>query len=191
MWQLCRSPTISKQLAAPGNGHNKVPLHGNSFVWAFVYKIRLQGRTMDLIKEINDKYMALEAEIDQKLEKVQAEELKLERQNEQLAETAICAPAAKVLSYEGALLRNTNTLKALEIAKARLRSRSTYSPVEKLLQQALHNYRKELESLQDAEDDRQGQEKPKDTEEEAEEEENLYDLVMQNVIEAKRQQTDL
>ncbi|XP_026835212.1 uncharacterized protein LOC6543357 isoform X1 [Drosophila erecta] len=121
----------------------------------------------------------------------QAEELKLERQNEQLAETAICAPAAKVLSYEGALLRNTNTLKALEIAKARLRSRSTYSPVEKLLQQALHNYRKELESLQDAEDDRQGQEKPKDTEEEAEEEENLYDLVMQNVIEAKRQQTDL
>ncbi|EDW87192.1 uncharacterized protein LOC6526358 [Drosophila yakuba] len=146
---------------------------------------------MDLIKEINDKYMALEAEIDQKLEKVQAEELKLERQNEQLAETSICAPAPKVLSYEEALLRNTNTLKALEIAKARLRSRSTYSPVEKLLQQALHNYRKELESLHDAVDVRQDQERPEDRKEEEEEEENLYELVMQNVMEAKRQQTDL
>nr|NP_001259848.1 uncharacterized protein Dmel_CG13949, isoform B [Drosophila melanogaster]NP_001259849.1 uncharacterized protein Dmel_CG13949, isoform C [Drosophila melanogaster]NP_608552.1 uncharacterized protein Dmel_CG13949, isoform A [Drosophila melanogaster]AAF51444.1 uncharacterized protein Dmel_CG13949, isoform A [Drosophila melanogaster]AGB92385.1 uncharacterized protein Dmel_CG13949, isoform B [Drosophila melanogaster]AGB92386.1 uncharacterized protein Dmel_CG13949, isoform C [Drosophila melanogast len=145
---------------------------------------------MDLIKEINDKYMALEAEIDQKLEKVQAEELKLERQNEQLAESSICAPAPKVLSYEEALLRNTNTLKALEIAKARLRSRSTYSPVEKLLQQALQNYRRELESLQDAEDRGKDPKNPDNQEEEGEEE-NLYDLVMQNVMEAKRQQTDL
>ncbi|KAH8412223.1 hypothetical protein KR009_000544 [Drosophila setifemur] len=137
---------------------------------------------MDLIKEINDKYLALEAEIDQKLEKVQAEELKLERQNERLAETSLHPPAPKVLSYEEALLRNTNTLKALEIAKARLRSRSTYSPVEKLLQQALQNYRKELESLQEVKDklcDR----------EVLEEEDNLYDLVMQNVIEAKKQQS--
>ncbi|KAH8323400.1 hypothetical protein KR067_007383 [Drosophila pandora] len=134
---------------------------------------------MDLIKEINDKYLALEAEIDQKLEKVQAEELKLELQNERLAETSLHPPAPKVLSYEEALLRNTNTLKALDIAKARLRSRSTYSPVEKLLQQALENYRKELEGLQE--------EKNEPTIEE-EEEGNLYDLVMQNVIEAKKQQ---
>ncbi|EDV30882.1 uncharacterized protein Dana_GF15080 [Drosophila ananassae] len=134
---------------------------------------------MDLIKEINDKYLALEAEIDQKLEKVQAEELKLELQNERLAETSLHPPAPKVLSYEEALLRNTNTLKALDIAKARLRSRSTYSPVEKLLQQALENYRKELEGLQE--------EKDEPTIEE-EEEGNLYDLVMQNVIEAKKQQ---
>jgi len=142
----------------------------------------------------------------------QAEELKLERQNEQLAESSICAPAPKVLSYEEALLRNTNTLKvshllgyqrfirlfpfplqALEIAKARLRSRSTYSPVEKLLQQALQNYRRELESLQDAEDRGKDPKNPDNQEEEGEEgeEENLYDLVMQNVMEAKRQQTDL
>ncbi|KAH8282982.1 hypothetical protein KR054_011394 [Drosophila jambulina] len=132
---------------------------------------------MDVIKEINDKYLALEAEIDQKLEKVQIEELKLERQNEKLAENSnLNPPAPKVLSYEEALLRNSNTLKSLEIAKARLRSRSTYSPVEKLLQQALENYRKELESLQEV------SKKPQ------EEEDNLYDLVMQNVIEAKKQQ---
>ncbi|XP_017028865.1 uncharacterized protein [Drosophila kikkawai] len=137
---------------------------------------------MDVIKEINDKYMALEAEIDQKLEKVQIEELKLERQNEKLAESSnLHPPAPKVLSYEEALLRNSNTLKALEIAKARLRSRSTYSPVEKLLQQALDNYRKELESLQEV--------KGKSQEvQEDHEEDNLYDLVMQNVIEAKKQQ---
>ncbi|KAH8271058.1 hypothetical protein KR018_005839 [Drosophila ironensis] len=135
---------------------------------------------MDLIKEINDKYLALEAEIDQKLEKVQAEELKLERQTERLTETSLHPPAPKVLSYEEALLRNSNTLKALEIAKARLRSRSTYSPVEKLLQQARENYRKELESLQDKSTNHDAQEQ--------EEEGNLYDLVMQNVIEATKQQ---
>ncbi|KAH8324341.1 hypothetical protein KR074_005796 [Drosophila pseudoananassae] len=134
---------------------------------------------MDLIKEINDKYLALEAEIDQKLEKVQAEELKLELQTERLVETSLHPPAPKVLSYEEALLRNTNTLKALDIAKARLRSRSTYSPVEKLLQQALENYRKELEGLQEEKDE-------PDIEEH--EEGNLYDLVMQNVIEANKQQ---
>ncbi|KAH8237998.1 hypothetical protein KR032_010560 [Drosophila birchii] len=137
---------------------------------------------MDVIKEINDKYLALEAEIDQKLEKVQIEELKLERQNEKLAESSnLHPPAAKVLSYDEALLRNSNTLKALEIAKARLRSRSTYSPVEKLLQQALENYRKELESLQEVT-------KQPQKEENEEEEEDLYDLVMQNVIEATKQQ---
>ncbi|KAH8334269.1 hypothetical protein KR059_008207 [Drosophila kikkawai] len=137
---------------------------------------------MDVIKEINDKYMALEAEIDQKLEKVQIEELKLERQNEKLAESSnLHPPAPKVLSYEEALLRNSNTLKALEIAKARLRSRSTYSPVEKLLQQALDNYRKELESLQEV------REKSQEAQEDYEED-NLYDLVMQNVIEAKKHQ---
>ncbi|XP_017046111.1 uncharacterized protein LOC108091431 [Drosophila ficusphila] len=137
---------------------------------------------MDLIKEINDKYLALEAEIDLKLEKVQAEELKLERQNEKLVETSIYTPVPKVLSYEEALLRNTNTLKSLEIAKARLRSRSTYSPVEKILQKALENYRKELESLQEVRSDH-------DQEANEEEEDNLYDLVMQNVIEAKKQHT--
>ncbi|XP_022222450.2 uncharacterized protein LOC111074114 [Drosophila obscura] len=131
---------------------------------------------MDLIKEINEKYMALESEIDQKLEKVQAEELKLERQTEKLAKISIHPSPPKVLSYEEALLRNTNTLKSLELAKARLRSRITYSPVEKLLQEALDKYRKELECLQVGLKDEEANEE--------DEEQNLYDLVMQNVIEA-------
>lgn len=50
--------------------------------------------------------------------------------------------------------------------------------MEKLLQQALDNYRKELESLQEVRKEAQ----------EKEDEDNLYDLVMQNVIEAKKQQ---
>lgn len=62
--------------------------------------------------------------------------------------------------------------------------------MEKLLQQALQNYRRELESLQDAEDRGKDPKNPDNQEEEGEEE-NLYDLVMQNVMEAKRQQTDL
>lgn len=41
----------------------------------------------------------------------------------------------------------------MEIAKARLRSRSTYSPVEKLLQRALENYKKELDSINKARED--------------------------------------
>ncbi|XP_030384582.1 uncharacterized protein LOC115631873 isoform X2 [Scaptodrosophila lebanonensis] len=68
---------------------------------------------MDLIKEINDKYLALEAEIDKKLEKVEAEEIKWERQTEKLAEKLTHIQPTKVLSYEEALMRNTNTLKKL------------------------------------------------------------------------------
>ncbi|EDW03462.1 uncharacterized protein LOC6562327 [Drosophila grimshawi] len=149
---------------------------------------------MDLIQEINEKYQALEAEIDKKLEKVQAEELKLERQNEKLAEKSAAAPSPKVLSYEEALQRNANTLKSLEIAKARLRSRSTYSPVEKLLQRALENYKKELNSLNrqqanNSKQDLNAQAKSvvqddDDDEKEQEEAQNLYELIMQNVLEA-------
>ncbi|KAH8409491.1 hypothetical protein KR222_007243 [Zaprionus bogoriensis] len=132
---------------------------------------------MDLIKEINEKYQALEAEIDKKLEKVQAEELKLELENERLTEKSAAAQLPKVLSYEEALQRNANTLKSLEIAKARLRSRSTYSPVEKLLQRALANYKKELEMLSR----HQTTKDPQDEQDEREEQ-LLYEQVMQNVL---------
>ncbi|XP_017858284.1 PREDICTED: uncharacterized protein LOC108610602 [Drosophila arizonae] len=148
---------------------------------------------MDLIKEINEKYQALEAEIDKKLEKVQAEELKLERQSEKLAEKATATQSHKILSYEEALQRNANTLKSLEIAKARLRSRSTYSPVEKLLQRALENYKNELASLNKQEHKNTGNSKPNKQQlagqanvgdDDAKEEENLYDLIMHDVLEA-------
>ncbi|EDW65036.1 tropomyosin-1, isoforms 33/34 [Drosophila virilis] len=147
---------------------------------------------MDLIKEINEKYQALEAEIDKKLEKVQAEEQKLERQNDKLAEKSTNAQSPKILSFEEALQRNANTLKSLEIAKARLRSRTTYSPVEKLLQRALENYKNELEILNKKLPTKQTHNKK--TQElsgqataeknDSQEEARLYDLIMHNVLEA-------
>ncbi|KAH8393965.1 hypothetical protein KR215_011302 [Drosophila sulfurigaster] len=133
---------------------------------------------MDLIKEINEKYQALEAEIDKKLEKVHAEEAKLERQNERLAEKSAIVQSPKILSYEEALQRNANTLKSLEIAKARLRSRSTYSPVEKLLECALENYKKELATLMGKSSQANLDQEQQDNEE------NIYELVIQNVMEA-------
>ncbi|KAH8360987.1 hypothetical protein KR093_006227 [Drosophila rubida] len=133
---------------------------------------------MDLIKEINEKYQALEAEIDKKLEKVHAEEAKLERQHDRFAEKSALMQSPKVLSYEEALQRNANTLKSLEIAKARLRSRSTYSPVEKLLGRSLENYKKELETLM-GNSSKDNLEKLQE-----EHEENIYELVMQNALEA-------
>ncbi|EDW77663.1 uncharacterized protein Dwil_GK24440 [Drosophila willistoni] len=142
---------------------------------------------MDLIKEINEKYSALEEEIDNKLERVQTEEQKLENEKEKLADKAkINMPATKVLSYEEALLRNTNTLKSLEIAKARLRSRTTYSPVEKLLQQAMDNYKKELEGIQKKHEGKPDK-LPANLDVD-DEDDNLYELVMQNVIEKQHQQ---
>lgn len=43
----------------------------------------------------------------------QAEELKLERQSEKLAEKATATQSHKILSYEEALQRNANTLKVI------------------------------------------------------------------------------
>ncbi|KAH8266466.1 hypothetical protein KR044_001519 [Drosophila immigrans] len=133
---------------------------------------------MDLIKEINEKYQVLEAEIDKKLEKVHAEEAKLERQHERLVDKSAVMQSPKVLSYEEALQRNASTLKSLEIAKARLRSRTTFSPVEKLMERALENYKKELSSLM-------GKRSQDNLDEQQEElEENIYELVSQNALEA-------
>ncbi|XP_068141703.1 putative uncharacterized protein DDB_G0268364 isoform X2 [Drosophila tropicalis] len=99
-------------------------------------------------------------------------------------------PATKVLSYEEALLRNTNTLKSLEIAKARLRSRTTYSPVEKLLQQAMDNYKKELEGIQKKHEERPDKlpDNLNEDDDDDGEDDNLYELVMQNVIEKQQHQ---
>ncbi|XP_053959265.1 uncharacterized protein LOC128863886 [Anastrepha ludens] len=102
---------------------------------------------MDVISEINEKYSALEAEIDRRLDKIKIEEKKLEKLQEQRA-SKTSAQTTKVLSYEESLARNTNLLKSLEIAKARLRSRSTFSPVEQILEKAIANYKRDLETSQ-------------------------------------------
>ncbi|XP_036329142.1 uncharacterized protein LOC118741316 [Rhagoletis pomonella] len=102
---------------------------------------------MDVISEINEKYSALEAEIDKRLEKIKADEKKLEKLQEQNGNQT-AAQTTKVLSYEESIARNTNLLKSLEIAKARLRSRSTFSPVEQILEKAIANYKRDLETSQ-------------------------------------------
>ncbi|XP_013104237.1 uncharacterized protein LOC106084852 [Stomoxys calcitrans] len=107
---------------------------------------------MDLLKEINDKFLALEAEIDSKLESVKREEDKWERNNAMCMEKkAQQDQALKILTYEQALVRNSNLLKSLEMTKARLRSRSTYSPVEQILEKTLTNYKIDLQTSQQEE----------------------------------------
>ncbi|XP_039950974.1 uncharacterized protein LOC126753150 [Bactrocera neohumeralis] len=98
---------------------------------------------MDVISEINEKYSALEAEVDRRLEKIKVDENKLQKLEEQRAKKTP-AQANKTLSYEECIERNTNLLKSLDIAKARLRSRSTFSPVEQILEKAIANYKREL-----------------------------------------------
>ncbi|XP_075149843.1 uncharacterized protein LOC142223896 [Haematobia irritans] len=104
---------------------------------------------MDLIKEINDKFSALEAEIDTKLEAVKREEDKWEKANAISKENKDQQDQVpKMLTCEQAVARNVNLLKSLEMTKARLRSRSTYSPVEQILEKALTDYKMDLQSSQ-------------------------------------------
>ncbi|XP_073822096.1 uncharacterized protein [Musca autumnalis] len=98
---------------------------------------------MDIIKEINDKFMALEAEVDTKLDAVKREEEKIEKDAISI-ERKLQNQEPKILTYEEAMVRNTNLIKSLEMTKARLRSRSTFSPVEQILEKALSNYKMDL-----------------------------------------------
>uniref|UniRef100_A0A1A9VHV9 Uncharacterized protein n=1 Tax=Glossina austeni TaxID=7395 RepID=A0A1A9VHV9_GLOAU len=105
---------------------------------------------MDIIKEIHSKYSALESEVDNQLDIIKREENKLAKQNARSLEKSSTQQTVKILSYEEALARNNNLLKSLEIAKARLRSRSTYSPVEGILRKALDNFEREFQMSFDA-----------------------------------------
>ncbi|KAM7352620.1 uncharacterized protein ACRADG_005067 [Cochliomyia hominivorax] len=103
---------------------------------------------MDLIKEINEKYLALEAEVDSKLEKIKREEIKFEKNNVAAMDKSQKVQTEKILTFEESMTRNANLLKSLEMTKARLRSRSTFSPVEQILEKALQNYKTDLELSQ-------------------------------------------
>lgn len=48
---------------------------------------------------------------------------------------------------ESARLRNTKLIKELEVSKARLRSRATYSPLEQELSKAITNYEQNNKAL--------------------------------------------
>ncbi|CAD7093262.1 unnamed protein product [Hermetia illucens] len=97
----------------------------------------------DFVEEINSKYAAIENELDQKLKK-----LNMEEERENLAygkqEKAYRQLQKTFPTLEEARKRNSELIKSLEMSKARLRSRSTYSPIESILEKALKNYSKAL-----------------------------------------------
>ncbi|XP_055918107.1 uncharacterized protein LOC129950255 [Eupeodes corollae] len=96
---------------------------------------------IDPIKEILMKYSTIEEHLDKRLQEMKQEELKSKILHDEDNDKSSQEPY-KLLNLEEAKIRNSNLIKSLEISKARLRSRSTFSPVEQILQQAIENYRK-------------------------------------------------
>ncbi|KXJ70884.1 hypothetical protein RP20_CCG022237 [Aedes albopictus] len=78
-------------------------------------------KEIDFISDINDRYALMEYELEEKLK-------------------LLIKPS---LTLEAARQRNFELLKSLEVSKARLRSRATFSPLETILQKAIDNYLKE------------------------------------------------
>ncbi|XP_049279407.1 uncharacterized protein LOC125761891 [Anopheles funestus] len=101
-------------------------------------------KDLDFIGDINDKYAALELELEEKLEAVIKQELTLDP-NEVKCNKKMHSNKAEAVHFllETARRRNYELLKSLEISKARLRSRATFSPLEAILQKAIGNYLKE------------------------------------------------
>ncbi|XP_040163568.1 uncharacterized protein LOC120900528 [Anopheles arabiensis] len=101
-------------------------------------------KDLDFIQDINEKYGGLEFELHGKLEEIVKMEHSLQV-NE--AKTDDKSKTGKVESFNSSTetmkRRNHELLKSLEISKARLRSRATFSPLESILQKAIGNYLKE------------------------------------------------
>lgn len=95
---------------------------------------------IDEIKEILFKYSTAKELLDKKLQEITQDEQKLKTYEETNDDNL--QEHGKLLNLEEAKIRNSNLIKSLEISKARLRSRSTFSPVEQILQQAIQNFRK-------------------------------------------------
>ncbi|XP_050078816.1 uncharacterized protein LOC126565661 [Anopheles maculipalpis] len=99
---------------------------------------------LDFIGDINDKYTALELELEEKLEAVVKRERALDPVEVKINNrTASKKQESANFSLTIAKGRNYELLKSLEISKARLRSRATFSPLEAILQKAIGSYLKE------------------------------------------------
>ncbi|XP_050083033.1 uncharacterized protein LOC126569757 isoform X1 [Anopheles aquasalis] len=97
-------------------------------------------KEIDFVADLNDKYAALEYELDEKLKAVAQAEQQLQSGSSKLHRKE--HPEINH-SLETAKQRNFTLLKSLEVAKARLRSRATFSPLETILQKAIGNYVKQ------------------------------------------------
>ncbi|XP_035909411.1 uncharacterized protein LOC118511002 isoform X2 [Anopheles stephensi] len=99
---------------------------------------------LDFISDINDKYAGLELELEEMLEAVVERERALDPAEVQISNRSNSKKSESAnFSLERAERRNYELLKSLEISKARLRSRATFSPLEAILQKAIGSYLKE------------------------------------------------
>uniref|UniRef100_A0A182VSV5 Uncharacterized protein n=1 Tax=Anopheles minimus TaxID=112268 RepID=A0A182VSV5_9DIPT len=101
-------------------------------------------KDLDFVGDINDQYAAWELELEEKLAAVVKRERALDPNEAKINKEINSHKAESVdCSLETAKRRNFELLKSLEISKARLRSRATFSPLEAILQKAIGNYLKE------------------------------------------------
>ncbi|EDS38788.1 conserved hypothetical protein [Culex quinquefasciatus] len=102
---------------------------------------KLTTNEIDFVSDINDRYAMMEYELEEKLKLLNQNEKKLTAEDSKASKSANKVPAN--LDLEAARQRNFELLKSLEVSKARLRSRATFSPLETILQKAIGNYLKE------------------------------------------------
>ncbi|XP_053665475.1 uncharacterized protein LOC128714626 [Anopheles marshallii] len=101
-------------------------------------------KDLDFIGDINDKYAALELELEEKLVAVMKRENTLDPSGMKINKKNLSNKAeSTIFSLETARQRNYELLKSLEVSKARLRSRATFSPLEAILQKVIGSYLKE------------------------------------------------
>uniref|UniRef100_A0A182PK72 Uncharacterized protein n=1 Tax=Anopheles epiroticus TaxID=199890 RepID=A0A182PK72_9DIPT len=101
-------------------------------------------KDLDFIGDINDKYAGLEFALLENLETILQKERSFGLNDAKMDEKNDMDKAlSSYISTEAIKRRNHELLKSLEISKARLRSRATFSPLEAILQKAIDNYLKE------------------------------------------------
>ncbi|XP_058450909.1 uncharacterized protein LOC131430192 [Malaya genurostris] len=100
------------------------------------------SKDIDYISDVNERYAMIEYELDEKLKILnQKEALALQHDQQHVSKTKQKNHVS--LTLETARQRNFELLKSLEVSKARLRSRATFSPLETILQKAIEKYLKE------------------------------------------------
>ncbi|XP_037960512.1 uncharacterized protein LOC119689696 [Teleopsis dalmanni] len=97
----------------------------------------------DAIKSILEKYNRAEIEENKKLDAIKKQEKSLEKLNT-LQSAYSNSKIKQRLDCKETIIYNADIIKSLEMAKARLRSRSVYSPLEPILEKAINNYKKDL-----------------------------------------------
>ncbi|KAG5676546.1 hypothetical protein PVAND_006371 [Polypedilum vanderplanki] len=102
---------------------------------------------IDFIKDINLRYSSLESDLEKKLKAIEADEAKFEDQkisSDGKSETNSIDAYPSTL--DEARKRNRKIIEELEVAKARLRSRILFSPLESIIEKAQQNYFAALET---------------------------------------------